>query len=197
MASQAETSYPVVFDVEYPDGPQNRLKAVFRIILAIPILILVSTITGGAQSGSLLLGPALMIIFRQKYPRWWFDFNVELARFNARIGVYLALLREEYPATDDHQAITLDFEYPDVERDLNRWMPIVKWILAIPHYVLLILLGIVAILAIVAAWFAILFTGNYPRGLFDFVVGVGRWSYRVQAYAFLLTTDKSPPFSVK
>ncbi|MCH8223019.1 MAG: DUF4389 domain-containing protein [Chloroflexi bacterium] len=197
MASQAETSYPVVFDVEYPDGPQNRLKAVFRIILAIPILILVSTITGGAQSGSLLLGPALMIIFRQKYPRWWFDFNVELARFNARIGVYLALLREEYPATDDHQAITLDFEYPDVERDLNRWLPIVKWILAIPHYVLLILLGIVAILAIVAAWFAILFTGNYPRGLFDFVVGVGRWSYRVQAYAFLLTTDKYPPFSLK
>ena len=197
MASQAETSYPVIFDVEYPDGPQNRLKAVFRIILAIPILILVSTITGGAQSGSLLLGPALMIIFRQKYPRWWFDFNVELARFNARIGVYLALLREEYPATDDHQAITLDFEYPDVERDLNRWLPIVKWILAIPHYVLLILLGIVAILAIVAAWFAILFTGNYPRGLFEFVVGVGRWSYRVQAYAFLLTTDKYPPFSLK
>ncbi|MCH8276720.1 MAG: DUF4389 domain-containing protein [Bacteroidetes bacterium] len=197
MTLQAGSSYPVVFDIEYPDGPQNRLKAVFRIILAIPILILVSTITGGAQSGSLIFGPALMIIFRQKYPRWWFDFNVELARFNARIGVYLALLREEYPATDDHQAITLDFEYPDVERDLNRWMPIVKWILAIPHYVLLILLGIVAILAIVAAWFAILFTGNYPRGLFDFVVGVGRWSYRVQAYAFLLTTDKYPPFSLK
>ena len=197
MASQIGMDYPVKFDVAYPDGPQDRLKAVFRIFLAIPILILVSTITGGAQSGSLLLGPALMIIFRQKYPRWWFDFNVELARFNARIGVYLALLREEYPATDGHQAVTLDFEYPDVERDLNRWMPIVKWILAIPHYVLLILLGIVAILAIVAAWFAILFTGNYPRGLFEFVVGVGRWSYRVQAYAFLLTTDKYPPFSLK
>ena len=197
MASQIGMDYPVKFDVAYPDGPQDRLKAVFRIFLAIPILILVSTITGGAQSGSLLLGPALMIIFRQKYPRWWFDFNVELARFNARIGVYLALLREEYPATDDHQAVTLDFEYPDVERDLNRWLPIVKWILAIPHYVLLILLGIVAILAIVAAWFAILFTGNYPRGLFEFVVGVGRWSYRVQAYAFLLTTDKYPPFSLK
>ena len=197
MASQAETSYPVVFDVEYPDGPQNRLKALARIILAIPILILVSTITGGAQSGSLILGPALMIIFRQKYPRWWFDFNVELARFNARIGVYLALLREEYPATDDHQAVTLDIEYPDVERDLNRWMPIVKWILAIPHYVLLILLVVAAILAIVAALFAILFTGNYPRGLFDFVVGVGRWFYRVQAYAFLLTTDEYPPFSLK
>ena len=197
MASQAETSYPVVFDVEYPDGPQNRLKAVFRIILAIPILILVSTITGGAQSGSLILGPALMIIFRQKYPRWWFDFNVELARFNARIGVYLALLREEYPATDDHQAITLDSDYPDTERDLNRWMPIVKWILAIPHYVLLILLWIVAILAIIAAWFAILFTGKFPRGLFDYVVGVGRWGYRIQAYAFLLSTDRYPPFSLK
>ena len=197
MTLQAGSSYPVVFDIEYPDGPQNRLKAVFRIILAIPILILVSTITGGAQSGSLIFGSALMIIFRQKYPRWWFDFNVELARFNARIGAYLALLREEYPATDDRQAVTLNYEYPDVERDLNRWMPLVKWILAIPHYIVLVLLGIVAILAIVAAWFAILITGNFPRGLFDYVVGVGRWFYRVQAYAFLLTTDKYPPFSLR
>ncbi|MCH8102143.1 MAG: DUF4389 domain-containing protein, partial [Chloroflexi bacterium] len=154
-------------------------------------------ITGGAQSGFLVIGPALMIVFRRKYPRWWFDFNVELARFEARIYAYLALMREEYPSTDDRQAITLDFEYPDVEADLNRWMPLVKWILAIPHYVLLILLVITAILAIVAAWFAILITGNFPRGLFDFVVGFGRWFYRVQAYAFLLTTDKYPPFSLR
>ncbi len=197
MASQTGVDYPVKFDVAYPDGPQDRLKAAFRIFLAIPILILVSTVANGAQNGFLIFATALMIIFRQKYPRWWFDYNVELARFNARIGAYLGLLREEYPATDDHQAVTLDFEYPDVERDLNRWLPLVKWLLAIPHYILLSFLLIAAILTLVAAWFAILFTGRYPRGLFDFVVGVSRWWYRVYAYAFLLTTDKYPPFSLR
>ncbi len=197
MASQADIGYPVVFDVEYQDGPQDRLKAAFRIIIAIPILILASTFGMGLQSGYLIVPPALMIIFRQKYPRWWFDFNVELTRFGARIYAYLALLCEEYPSTDDRQMITLDFEYPDVERDLNRWMPIVKWLLATPHFILLSFLWIAAILAVIAAWFAILITGRYPRGLFDFVVGVARWSYRVVAYAFLLTTDKYPPFSLK
>lgn len=146
--------------------------------------------------GALTLGPALMIIFRQKYPRWWFDFNVEVARFWARISAYLALLREEYPSTDDQQAVTLEFVYPDVENDLNRWLPIVKWLLAIPHYIVLVILIIIALIAIIVAWFAILFTGHYPRGLFDFVVGVGRWGYRVQAYAFLLSTDRCPPFSM-
>ncbi len=197
MALQADSDYPVVFDVAYPDGPQDRLKAVFRIFLAIPILFLAGTFGSGAQSGFLIFGPALMIIFRQKYPRWWFDFNVELIRFGARIYAYLALLREEYPATDDHQAVTLDFEYPDVERNLNRWMPIVKLLLAIPHIILLSFLWIAATLAVIAAWFAILFTGRYPRGLFDFVVGVARWSYRVVAYAILLTTDEYPPFSLR
>jgi uncharacterized membrane protein len=197
MATQSGIDYPVVFDVEYPDGPQNRLKAAFRIILAIPIMVIVSIIGHGTQGGYLILVSALMIIFRQKYPRWWFDFNVELARFNARIGAYLGLLRDEYPSTDDHQAVTLDFDYPDVERDLNRWLPLVKWLLAIPHFILLSFLLIAVILALFAAWFAILFTGRYPHGLFDFVVGVTRWWYRVGAYAFLLTTDKYPPFSLR
>ena len=208
MAAQADSSYPVVFDVEYPDGPQDKAKAFFRIILVIPILVLISTFgstaydwsgeysSAGWQGGALILAPALMIIFRQKYPRWWFDFNLELARFSARIFTYVALLREEYPSTDEKQAVTLNIVYPDAEKDLNRWMPIVKWILAIPHYVLLIVLGIAAILAIIAAWFAILFTGQYPRGLFDFVVGVGRWAIRVEAYALLMTTDEYPPFSL-
>ena len=197
MASQAISSYPVDFNIEYPEGLQNRLKAVFRIVLALPILVVVVLITGGAQSGFLVFGPLLMIVFRRKYPRWWFDFNVELARFEARIFAYLTLMREEYPSTDDHQAVTLDFEYPDVERDLNRWMPIVKWLLAIPHFIVLIFLWIAAIFALIAAWFTILFTGRYPRVLFDFVVGVSRWWYRVGAYAFLLTTDKYPPFSLR
>ncbi|NQW17843.1 MAG: DUF4389 domain-containing protein [Chloroflexi bacterium] len=196
MARQANDGYPVVFDVEYPDGPQDRFKAAFRIIFAIPILILAATMERGTQGGFFIIAPALMIIFRRKYPRWWFDFNLELGRFWARVYAYVGLLREEYPATDDHQAVTLEIEYPDFERDLNRWLPLVKWILAIPHYIVLILLFVAVILALIVAWFAILFTGHFPRGLFDFVVGVSRWSYRVEAYAFYMATDKYPPFSL-
>jgi hypothetical protein len=135
-----------------------------------------------------------MILFRQKYPRWWFDWNLELSRFSARVGVYLALMDDRYPSTDEGQSVHLDFPFPDVPRDLNRWLPLVKWLLAIPHYIVLLFLFIAAIVTIFIAWFAILFTGRYPRGLFDFVEGVGRWANRVAAYAFLLVTDKYPPF---
>jgi hypothetical protein len=145
--------------------------------------------------GGILSFPVLlMIIFRQKYPRWWFDWNLQLMRFSARIGAYLALLRDEYPSTDEEQAVHLDFPYPDAKNDLNRWLPLVKWLLAIPHYVVLIFLTLAAIVVVIIAWFAILFTGRYPRGLFDFVVGVERWFNRVVGYAFILVTDKYPPF---
>ena len=197
MTTQANRDNPVIFNVEYPDEPQDRLKAFFRIFLAIPILVVASALDRGYQGGFLFFGPALMIIFRQKYPRWWFDFNLELSRFWARVYAYIGLLREEYPSTDEHQAVTLDIAYPDVEADLNRWMPLVKWILAIPHYIVLAVLWVVAIAVTVIAFFALLITGRYPRGLFAFVVGVNRWSLRVEAYAFLLTTDKYPPFSLK
>ena len=135
-----------------------------------------------------------MIVFRQKYPRWWFDWNRELLRFINRVGVYVALMDDRYPATDEQQSVTLELPYPDVERDLNRWLPLVKWFLAIPHYVVLFFLWIGAVVSIVVAWFAILFTGRYPRGLFDYLVGVGRWENRVVAYAFLMLTDQYPPF---
>jgi hypothetical protein len=138
-----------------------------------------------------------MILFRQRYPRWWFDFALELARFSTRIGAYLALLTDQYPSTVEEQDVHLDLDYPDAERDLNRWLPLVKWLLAIPHYLVLIVLTVGALFAVVFAWFAILVTGRYPRGLFDFVVGVGRWGLRVQAYAFLLLTDRYPPFSLR
>jgi uncharacterized protein DUF4389 len=138
----------------------------------------------------------LMILFRQKYPRWWFDFARELTRFEYRVGAYLALLTDKYPSTDEEQSVHLEVDYPDVERDLNRWLPLVKWLLAIPHYIVLVVLTMLAIVAILIAWFAILFTGRYPRGLFNFVAGVGRWTLRVQAYAFLLVTDRYPPFSL-
>lgn len=208
--------YPVTFAVDYPERPLDRVTTFFRLFAAIPIMILLGAVSGSTwqyttqdrldaagstgtlaiagAGGVLFLGPLLMILFRQKYPRWWFDWNLELQRFANRVGVYLALMDDRYPSTDDHQAVHLDYTFPDVERDLNRWLPLVKWLLAIPHYIVLAFLSIAAFVAVIIAWFAILFTGNYPRGLFDFVAGVFRWSNRVTGYAFTLVTDQYPPF---
>lgn len=202
------TDYPVTFDVAYPDRPLNRLTSALRIFTVIPIAIVLGTVSGGtfqvsgqsgrttavAAGGLLFLGPLLMILFREKYPRWWFDWNRELLRFGARVCVYLALMDDRYPSTDEEQSVALELRYPDVKQDLNRWLPLVKWFLAIPHYVVLFFLWIGAVFAVIAAWFAVLFTGRYPRGLFDFVLGVQRWHYRVAGYAFLLVTDCYPPF---
>jgi uncharacterized protein DUF4389 len=204
-------SHPVRYAVDYPDRDLNRLTTALRIFTVIPILIVVGTITGystewdeGAQTttyvvagtGLLFFPPLLMIVFRQKYPRWWFEWNRELLRFTNRIGVYFALMDDRYPSTDEHQAVHLDFEYPDARTDLNRWLPLVKWLLAIPHYIVLFFLYIGAFFAVIAAWFAILFTGRYPRGIFNYLVGVGRWHNRVAAYAYILVTDRYPPFQL-
>src|SRR5215204_573814 len=204
-----QTAYPVRFAVEYPDRPLNRLTTFFRVFVAIPILIVLGTVSGetwewssdnGASAGSasagglLFLAPLLMIVFRQKYPRWWFDWNLELQRFGNRVIVYLGLMDDRYPSTDEHQSVQLDYDYPDAARDLNRWMPLFKWFLAIPHYFVLIALNIAAFAVIVAAWFAILFTARYPRSIFEFVEGVMRWDNRVAGYAFTLVTDEYPPF---
>jgi hypothetical protein len=202
--------YPVEFSVEYPDRPLNRLTTAFRLIVVIPIAIVLGSIGGGdarwgstghssaialgGTSGLLFLPPLLMILFRQKYPRWWFDWNVELLRFSNRVAVYVALMDDHYPSTDEHQSVTLELSYPDAKHGLNRWLPIVKWLLAIPHLIIVGLLSIVAFFAVVIAWFAILFTGRYPRPLFDFVAGVLRWWNRVLGYAFVLVTDEYPPF---
>ena len=208
-AQPAAGSYPVQFDVAYPDRDLNRLTTFFRIFVAIPILIVMAALGGehwswgahgtgyASAGGSVLFLPVLlMVLFRQKYPRWWYDWNLELLRFENRVAVYLALMDDRYPSTDERQGVALDFPYPDVKQDLNRWLPLVKWFLAIPHYILLLFLGIAAVVCVIIAWFAILFTGRYPRGMFDFVTGVMRWSLRVTAYAFLLVTDRYPPFSL-
>jgi hypothetical protein len=202
-----ETPYPVQFGVEYPDRELDRLTTGFRVIVAIPILIVAAAVGGhewagygpgrgiaAGTGGLLFLPPLLMVVFRQKYPRWWYDWNLELLRFSNRIAAYLALMDDRYPSTDERQSVTLDLPYPDAKQELNRWLPLVKWLLAIPHYVLLVFLTIAAVVAVVIAWFAILFTGRYPRGLFDFVLGVLRWGNRVIAYAFVLVTDQYPPF---
>jgi hypothetical protein len=211
--ASARPPYPARLQVDFA-GSYNRVTTFFRLILVIPIAIVMGiltaggtqtvydeagqtvTTTGGGIVSGLFFATLLMLLFRKRYPRWWFDFAQELARFAARIGAYVALLTDEYPSTVDAQRVHLDLDYPDAEADLNRGLPLVKWFLAIPHLIVLFVLSIAAFFAVVVAWFAILFTGRYPRGLFDFVVGVGRWWLRVDAYAFLLVTDRYPPFSL-
>lgn len=207
-------AYPASLSIDYP-GKLNRWTTLFRIILAVPIVVILAFLastgsgeyvneagrdishSGGGIVVGLFAATALMILFRQRYPRWWFDFNLELNRFSTRVWAYLFLLTDRYPSTVESQSVHLDVKYPDAKKDLNRWLPLVKWLLAIPHYIVLIVLIIGAVVATIIAWLAILFTGRYPKSLFDYVVGVGRWDLRVTAYAILLTTDQYPPFSLK
>ena len=211
--------YPARLSVDYPES-LNRVSTLFRLIWAIPIFVILALLTAIASdtvtvitdsgevvsritrtglgiAGGLSVATMLMIVFRQRYPRWWFDFSLALSRFSNRVGAYMGLLTDRYPSTEAEQSVHLDFDYPNVEQDLSRWMPLVKWLLAIPHYIVLAVLGVGAVFAILIAWFAILITGRYPRALFDYVVGVGRWALRVQAYSTLLITDRYPPFSLR
>jgi hypothetical protein len=208
---QQPSEYPATLEIDYPERSLSRVSTFFRIFAAIPILIVLAALEGGGSysgsagshantttfaGGGVLVAPVvLMLLFRRKYPGWWFNWNLELTRFGTRVGAYLALLDDTYPSTDEEQSVHLAIETPD-GATLSRWLPLVKWLLAIPHYIVLFFLGIAAFLVTIFAWFAILFTGRYPRGAFGFVVGVFRWWLRVGAYAFLLTTDRYPPFSL-
>ena len=214
------TQYAARLEVDYPEK-LDRLTTFFRLLWIIPIAIVLGLVSGAGETvtntvflneageviktsretaGGLISGlaaaTALMIIFRQRYPRWWFDFAREVTRFAYRVGAYLFLLTDQYPSTVEEQSVHLEIDYPDVENDLNRWMPLIKWLLAIPHYIVLGFLGVGAFFAAIFAWFAILVNQEYPRGLFDFVVGVARWGLRVNAYTALLVTDEYPPFSL-
>jgi hypothetical protein len=206
--SPSTIGYPVSFHVDPADGPRDRKSVALRIFLVIPIAIVLATVSGTTFSwardegaftaagagGTVFAAPVLMILFRQKYPRWWFDWNLALWRFENRVAAYVLLLRDEYPSTDEEQAVHLDADHPDVVRDLNRWLPLVKWFLAIPHYVVLLFVNVGALFVVIYAWFAILFTGRLPGGVHDFVTGVMRWDNRVIGYAFTLVTDRYPPF---
>jgi hypothetical protein len=200
-------AYPVNVAIDYPDRKLNRLTSFFRIFTAIPIIIVLILLMGGnfqfggkegmggwvAGFGIVMLPLILMILFRRKYPRWWYDWNLEFTKLSLRTRVYLYLMTDIYPSTDDEQSVHLDMPYPDASQ-LNRWLPLVKWFLAIPHIFILIFLGIAAFVVVIIAWFAILFTARFPKDLFTFVVGVTRWSVRVMAYAIVMITDKYPPF---
>ncbi|HTQ67236.1 MAG TPA: DUF4389 domain-containing protein [Solirubrobacteraceae bacterium] len=208
-ASGGGHNYPLTFSVEYPERDLDRLSTAFRILWIIPIAILAATVEGGSFStgsgarytgggiGVLFIPVLLMLLFRKKYPRWWYDWNLQLSRFSNRIVAYFALMNDRYPSTDEQQSVRLDFPYPNAEHDLSRGMPLVKWLLAIPPYVVLFFLTIGALFAVIFAWFAILLTGRYPRSLYDYIEGVIRWHNRVGAYAFLLITDQYPPFSLQ
>jgi hypothetical protein len=208
--SVQSSPYPITFSVDFPDRTLNRLTSFFRIVTAIPILIVIGLLSSGktsweadpwifgvGMSAAVVAPLVLMILFRQKYPHWWFDWNLAISRFSARVSTYLLLLRDEYPSTDEEQAVHLELVYPDAKNGLNRWLPLVKWFLAIPHYIVLCFLFIAVFVCWIIAWFAILFTGRYPRGLFDFIVGVSRWSFRIFGYAFLMITDRYPPFTTQ
>jgi hypothetical protein len=205
--TKTSTAYPISLSIDYPDRKLNRLTTFFRLFMAIPIAIILGLIIGAAfgwkdgewsyqyaTAGLVVLPTLLMLLCRHKYPRWWFDWNLALTRFCTRVSVYLTLLRDEYPSTDEEQTVHLDIPYPNAKEELKRWLPLVKWIMAIPHFVILLFLYAAAAVVVIIAWFAILFTGRYPRSLFDFVVDVFRWALRVSVYAFLLTTDRYPPF---
>jgi hypothetical protein len=209
MSMRTDERYPARLTIDFPDRDLDRMATFLRLVYAIPVAIVLSLVgatafgtasgESGAQfgalaSGALVVPVLLMVLFRQKYPRWWFDFNLQLTRFSTRVMSYVALMSDRYPSTDEEQSVHLDLDYPQVKQELNRWLPLVKWLLAIPHYVVLFFLGIAAVVAVIFAWFAILFTGRYPRSIFAFVEGVLRWGLRVDAYAFLLVTDRYPPF---
>ena len=216
-----QTEYAARLVIDYP-AQRDKMTILFRLIWIIPIAIILgliadagqtvtNTITvneageviarasrsAGGLAGGLAAATALLIVFRRRYPRWWFDFARELTRFSSRVGAYLCLLTDQYPSTVEEQAVHLEIDYPNVESDLNQWLPLFKWLLAIPHYIILCFLAIAVFFVTIYAWFTILLTGQYPRNLFDFVVGVGRWGLRVSAYAFLLVTDRYPPFSLQ
>ena len=205
--ANVSAGFPATLEIDYPDRQLNRVTTFFRPLTALPIAIVLGLITKATiqgrsanyvvgSGGIVFLATVLMLLFRQKYPRWWFDWNMELTKFGTRVWAYLALLRDEYPATDDDQAVHIEIPYPDAKHELNRWLPLIKWLLAIPHVIVLCILCVASCLCVIVAWFAILFTGHYPRTLFDFVVGVFRWWLRVAAYALLLTTDRYPPFGL-
>jgi Domain of unknown function (DUF4389) len=202
---QLPTDYPAAIEIDYPDAPRDWFTTLLRPLLVVPIAIVLALVSGPgmhsrhgaapvAAGGILFCATVLMLVFRQKYPGWWFDWNVALTAFGLRVMAYLALLRDEYPSTDEEQAVHLEIVYPDAKAELNRWLPLVKWLLALPHFIILGVLAVAAVVCVIIAWFAILVTGHYPRRLFDFVVGVLRWWVRLAAYAILLTTDRYPPF---
>jgi hypothetical protein len=187
---EAGTAYPITLAVDYPER-QSRWKTLFRLFLAIPVLIFAYLIN--YASGAMVWAIWIVVGLRGRIPRWMFDFQVSLINWQLRAFSYCLLLTDTYPPFEGDYPIRFEARYPD---RLARWKVLFwKLFTTIPHMVVLVFLWVGAYVALVIAWFAILFTGRFPRGLHGYVAGVIRWGMRVQAYIFSLT-DEYPPFSL-
>jgi hypothetical protein len=190
--STAESTYPLVFDVEYPEKLSRWLIFV-KGLLAVPHWIILYALLAVAQVITVIAWFA--ILFTGRYPKGMFVFVVGIYRWYYNVIAYAALLRDDYPPfslSAGQYPLTFDVEYPE---RLSRLLIFFKWLLIIPHLIVLVLLGIVYWITLVIAWFAILFTGRYPRGLFNYAVGLLRWGARINAY-YMLMRDDYPPFSL-
>ncbi len=179
--------------MEYPEELSRWLIFV-KWLLAFPHFIILYLL--GIASSVVGFIAFFAILFTKRYPQGLFDFVVNVNRWGANVGAYSGLFRDEYPPFSwepGQYAVTYEVDYP---QELNRWLPLIKWLLAIPHYIVLLFLFIAVYFVYIIAFFAILFTKRFPRGLFDFIVGVNRWNYRVGAYTALLR-DEYPPFSLR
>ncbi len=192
-ATPTPSGYPVRYDAQY-EAKHSRLLLFFRWLLIIPHLLVLYAL--GAVANIMTFIAFFAILFTKKYPRGLFDFVVNIHRWQANVGAYIFMLRDEYPPFSwepGSYPVTFEADYPG---EMARFAPLYKWLLAIPNLIVLVFVAIVAILLWFISWFAILFTGTFPKGMFDFIVGTHRWSVRLNAYVYLLT-DKYPPFSTK
>jgi hypothetical protein len=198
MSNQIETQ----IDVSLTE--RNRLTALFRIILVMPALLFLASFSPdsafsedniGIYAGLLALPAALAIVIRQVYPSYVLAFNEALLSLQTRVDAYLLLLTDEYPSIEENDVVSVTF--PEVDaKQLNRWLPLIKWLLALPLYLVGIVYVIYAAVLTVIAWFSVLFTGNYPEFCAEGVVGTIAYWNRVAGYALLMVTDEYPTFSL-
>jgi len=200
MSNQIETQIDVTMT------ERNRTSALFRLILVVPIAIFVAAFTpsvAGLDSGDMnslnagffALPVALAIVFRQVYPSYLLSFNEALLSLQTRVNAYVCLLTDEYPSIEDNDVVSVTF--PEVDaKALNRWLPLVKWFLAIPLYVVGIVYIFYGLFLTGCAWISILFSGNFPEFCAEGIVGVIAYWNRVVGYALVLVTDEYPTFSL-
>ena len=192
MAAESMSDYPVTFDVAYPEAPSRWLILV-RWLLALPHLVVLNILFLLVAAVTFLA--TFTILFARTYPDALYRFSVGVMRWNLNVNAYILFL-DRYPpfsfGEGAYEPVTFTVEKPL----FNRWLVLVKWLLLIPHMIVLALLSIIAVVAFLLLALGVLAMGRYPRALFDFLVGVGRWEARVNAYAMFLV-DRYPPFSLR
>jgi len=196
MSNQIETQIDVTLT------ERNRVTALFRLILVVPMAIFVASFapawsnnTDSWSVGLLVFPVALTLVFRQVYPSYLLTFNEALLSLQTRVDAYVLLLTDEYPSIEENDVVSVTF--PEVDaKALSRWLPLIKWFIAIPLYLLGVAYIIYAAFLTLFAWFSILFTGNFPEFCAEGIVGVIAYWNRVVGYALVLVTDEYPTFSL-